>query len=279
MIDRLRPRFLRAVLVVLASAMLALVIVPAPAQEVRPPAPNSMASLGDSITRAYNTCGFFADCPPRSWSTGTDPAVESHYQRIKVINDALTGHNDSRSGAKAAELQAQAQTAVSQGVEYVTILIGANDACTSSEPEMTPVADFERQIRAAIETLDKDLPEAALFVSSIPDLKALWLAGKDHPQARRAWDAFNICQSMLANPQSTDLADEARRDRVRQRVMDYNRALEKACADHPRCRFDDNAVFAYGLTLDHLSTWDYFHPSTNGQKVLAQLTYERGFDW
>jgi hypothetical protein len=34
--------------------------------------PNSMASLGDSITRAYNTGSFpFTDAIANSWSTGT----------------------------------------------------------------------------------------------------------------------------------------------------------------------------------------------------------------
>ncbi|MBV9098945.1 MAG: hypothetical protein JO079_12905, partial [Frankiaceae bacterium] len=42
------------------------------------PLPNSMASTGDSITRAYdatsNGC-FLADCPQYSWSTGTTTAT------------------------------------------------------------------------------------------------------------------------------------------------------------------------------------------------------------
>jgi lysophospholipase L1-like esterase len=232
-----------------------------------------MASLGDSITRAYNACGFFSDCPTRSWATGTDSAVNSHYRRLREGNDALVAYNDARSGARAAELASQAEVAVSQDVDYVTILIGANDACARSEPEMTPVDGFEEQIRAALETLDEDLPDATLVVASIPDLKRLWLVGKDRPEARRAWDAFDICQSMLANPTSADPADEARRDRVRQRVIDYNAVLEEACRDHSRCRFDDD-VFSYEFTLDRLSSWDYFHPNTSGQSVLADLTYE-----
>ena len=34
--------------------------------------PNSIASTGDSITRAFNDCRFpYVDCPSASWSTGT----------------------------------------------------------------------------------------------------------------------------------------------------------------------------------------------------------------
>ncbi len=279
MINKPASSVLRAALIILASVSIMLGPLPASARSTAPPVPSSMASLGDSITRAFNACGFFADCPARSWSTGTSPMVNSHYQRIKARNDSLVAYNDSRSGAKAGELESQAQTASSQGVEYVTILVGANDACTPSESDMTPVDDFEEQIRAAMETLDDGLPDLAILISSIPDLKQLWFIGKDSPQARRAWDAFKVCQSILANPASTDPTDEVRRDRVRRRVMDYNAALKRACREHPNCKFDDNAVFSYELTLDHLSTWDYFHPNSLGQKILADLTYANGFDW
>ena len=49
--------------------------------------PSSMASTGDSITRAFNDCSFpFVDCPAASWSTGTSSAVNSHYRRILAAN-------------------------------------------------------------------------------------------------------------------------------------------------------------------------------------------------
>ena len=52
-----------------------------------------------------------------------------------------------------AELERQASITVAQRVEYVTILMGANDACASSEAAMTPVADFRAQFERAMATL------------------------------------------------------------------------------------------------------------------------------
>lgn len=272
-------RLLRVALVALVLGAIALGLSPLRPADATRPIPDSMASLGDSITRAFNACGAFVDCPPRSWSTGIDPAVNSHYLRIKSKQASLTAYNDAQSGAKMDSLEGQAQAAVSQGVEYVTILVGANDACTSSESTMTAVSTFKSQFRAAMKTLHDDLPNAAILVASIPDVKRLWLVGKDNPNARAAWDAFDICQSMLANPTSTDPADEARRDRVRQRVIDYNTVLERTCRQYTNCKFDGNAVFSSQFTLSHVSAWDYFHPSTTGQAVLADITYRNGFGW
>jgi hypothetical protein len=110
-------------------------------------------------------------------------------------------------------------------------------------------------------------------VSSIPDVKRLWEVGRNSSSARAAWSAFSICQSMLADPRSTDPSDADRRDRVRQRVSDFNAVLARVCAEQARCRYDGGAVFAYPFALSHLSTWDYFHPNTSGQRLLAEITY------
>lgn len=245
---------------------------PAAATTLAPP--GSMAGLGDSITRGFNACGWFVDCTARSWSTGSSTSVDSHRNRIRTENPDLVAYNDARSGAKIADLAGQARTAASQGVDYVTILMGANDACTSSESSMTSVADFESGFRAAMQELATGIPQASVFVASIPDLKRLWSVGKDSSSARTAWSTFGICRSMLAAPRSTAPEDEARRDRVRQRVVDFNGVLARVCAEYATCRYDGDAVFSYPFTLGQLSTWDYFHPNTSGQRALAETTYQ-----
>jgi lysophospholipase L1-like esterase len=271
-----------ALVAALVAVLLALTTAaPAVAARKAPPGqtsyPSSMASLGDSITRGFNAAGWFADWPDRSWSTGSHSAVNSHYSRLLAHNKKLKAYNNARSGAKMGELPTQASSTVSQGAEYVTILMGANDACTSTEAQMTPVADFTAQFRTAMDTLAAQSSQPKVLVASIPDLYRLYLVGKDSSSARSAWSAYNICQSMLANPLSTDQADEDRRARVRQRVIEFNSALAEVCGTYAFCKFDGDAVFGYPFTLDQLSTWDYFHPNTTGQAVLAEVTYQVGF--
>ena len=103
--------------------------------------PTRMASLGDSITRGFNACGFYFDCTSRSWSTGSYSSVNSHYRRLAAVR-SLSAYNDAKTGAKIGALPGQATTAVSQGVQYATVLLGANDACTSSPSTMTSVDTF-----------------------------------------------------------------------------------------------------------------------------------------
>lgn len=241
-----------------------------------------MASMGDSITRGFNACGWYVDCPSRSFSTGTTTSVNSHYNRILAKNPAISGRNfnDARSGAKVADMFGQAGTAVSQGVGYVTILIGANDACTSSEASMTSVTAFRASIDSALARLKAGLPNAKVAVLSVPNVWQLWNVGRTSSSARSTWSLFGICQSLLANPTSTNQADVDRRARVRQRVVDFNTQLAAACAAYgANCDFDDNAIFNFAFSLSQVSTWDYFHPNASGQTVLASVSYAAGFGW
>lgn len=240
--------------------------------------PTSIAALGDSITRAHAACEAVGDCPEASWSTGTMGDLRSHYQRLATDGRRISGgHNLAVSGATVADLDGQARRAVEARVEYVTVLIGANDACAASEDAMTPAGAFETDFRRAMTTLTEGLPRARILVVSVPDLARLWRVGKAEPVVRTTWERLAICQSMLADPLSTAGEAEARRGRVRERVVEYNRIMAKACGEHPTCRWDGDAVFDYEFSLDMVSPRDYWHPSLLGQHTLADLSWAAGY--
>src|SRR4030095_10940985 len=131
-------RIARIGILVLAVVLAGLVAQPAWAA---PPLPSSMAAIGDSITRAYDVCCSYGDHPGQSWSTGGVwyDGISSHYERIKRRHSAIPGpvYNDAFTGAKMAAAQAQASAAAAQHADYVTVLLGANDLCTSSPSTMT----------------------------------------------------------------------------------------------------------------------------------------------
>ncbi len=240
--------------------------------------PDSIASLGDSITRATNPSLFlFGDQPQYSWSTGDESTVQSHYLRFLAGNASISGKNFNYavSGAQMADLNGQAvnANATPAGVEYVTILMGANDVCTGSEGSMTAVATFRSQFQTAMNTLATGSPNARIFVASIPDIFNLWDILHTNPTAVLTWGAFSICQSMLVNATSTDPPNVERRDRVRQRNIDFNTQLAEVCALYSQCRFDGNGVFNETFVPGDLSTLDYFHPSIQGQTKLAAGTW------
>lgn len=274
-----------AVFVLLAALVLACegtgTAAPEPTGTGNKKLPASMGALGDSITAGYGTCFTLVACGRNSWSTGSSTAVDSHYLRIREDNPAIRGdaENYAVPGAEAGDLPRQVDRAIADKVEYVTLLIGANDACADGVSGMTATRTFRRQIDTALARLKKGLPKARLLVVSIPDLYRLWQLGHDNERAVRAWSR-GVCQSLLARPTSTAAADDRRRRQVDDRVDAYNTELEAACEKYGRrCRWDGGAAHRVRFSLDLVNEIDYFHPDVQGQHELAKVTWPGRFTW
>ncbi|MFF5451705.1 SGNH/GDSL hydrolase family protein [Streptomyces sp. NPDC012950] len=257
---------------------------PAPGRSTPTPAPTptsswnaspaSLAAVGDSITRAFDACSLLSDCPEASWATGTDAAVNSLALRLLGPEKAAgRSWNLARTGARMAELPEQMTAAAARKPELVTVMMGANDACRPTPALMTPVADFRASFTAALARLRAAAPKAQVYVASVPDLKHLWSTGR-LGGAAGVWD-LGICGAMLADATNLGPEAERRRTTVAARVDAYNGVLAEVCAKDERCRYDGGAVHRFRFDGAQLSSWDWFHPSRDGQARLAELAYRR----
>lgn len=238
-------------------------------------APDSVAAVGDSITRGFDACSVLADCPEASWATGDDPEVHSLAARLLGEAEAPSrSWNYAVTGSRMADLPGQLASAAEHRPGLVTVMVGSNDACRPSASSMTPVAAFRSGFEKALAGLRAASPASQVYVSSVPDLQRLWEQGKDDPMVRQIWK-LGICQSMLAEPTSTAAAATARREQVRARVVEYNEVLREVCAKDELCRYDGGAVFQYPFAADQLSHWDWFHPGKDGQARLAELAHRQ----
>lgn len=235
--------------------------------------PASIAAVGDSITRGFDACSVFADCPEVSWATGTDDGVNSLAVRLLGAAKAPShSWNHAVSGARMAQLPEQMALASKERPDLVTVMIGANDACRDSVRLMTPVADFRASFEASMRQLRGAAPKSQVYVSSVPDLKRLWSTGRGNALGKQIWK-LGICRSMLGDADDMGTAAVARRDAVQERVVAYNEVLRDVCAKDLRCRYDGGAVFEYRFTGKQLSRWDWFHPGRDGQARLAEIAY------
>lgn len=246
-----------------------------PPPSPRPGLPVSMAALGDSVTTGFGSCLSLTTCTRNSWSTGDGLRVDSHYRRLRDMHPAIRdkARNHAAGGARVAALTGQATAAVKSPVEYVTVLIGANDVCRRRVEEMTPVRTFRAEVDQALGVLRAADPRPRVLVASVPDLYRLWEIGHTNERAVRAWSR-GICPALLANATSTAEADVARRSAVRERIDAYNAQLAAACRRYgSRCRYDGGAVHRVRFTLDLVNPLDYFHPNVAGQNKLADVTW------
>ncbi len=289
---------------------------PTPAQTG---APNSIAVLGDSISAGTGAQGNIfnagSEQPENSWATGTAGGLNSLYQRLVAVNSAASGnnYNQSSNGKKMSDAAGQASS-LPTSTQYVVIQMGGNDLCRPSEGEMTPVSTYRSQFVNTLNALAARVPDAHIFVASVPDIYNLWyLRGSSFSSsgsagiARLFWDNGLIdiipCKSLLENPTSNSAGDDARRNRVRQRTIDLNNVLAEECAKVLRCRFDDFATFNFSsnrvwdgpgqppnsaplkpsnewVFVDgDISTIDHFHPSLAGHRKLAAEAVKASYDW
>jgi hypothetical protein len=151
----------------------------------------------------------------------------------------------------------------------VTVLLGANDLCTSSPATMTSTDTFEAQFSQAMAILKQQLPQARIFVSSIPDIYQLWKVLHTNRVARTVWATAGICPSMLGATRT-----ETERQQVVAREAAFNQILAEGCRQYgANCRWDGGATDNYKFAASQVSVLDFFHPDLDGQAALAGVTW------
>ena len=234
--------------------------------------PPSLAALGDSITRAFNSGRVpFRDSPSYSWATGTQVSSPARRLRLRLA------HNDAKDGARMRDLPGQASRAATQQADHVLILMGANDICHGGVRAMTPVARYRSDFEAGMRILTTRLPDARIHVLSVPDLYRLWQIESGRFLARTAWRFLHPCEALLARPQSSAPEDMSRRSLVRNRLTSFNRVLGEVCAEYVQCSYDNGAAFRTRFDRGDVSSRDFFHPSRDGQERLAEVAWTTGF--
>ncbi len=235
---------------------------PAAATDPPPPTPgrtgppSSIAVLGDSISTATGTGTLGAETSNNSWSTGTNAAVNSTYQRLLAINPAIAGNRSTMAsnGRRMVHMAEQA-AAMPTTTQYVEVALGGNDLCRPSVAEMTSVADYRAQFVAGLEAIAARAPEALISVYTVPDIFNLWYIRyapasynglqSDQASQARTYVTLSIipCLALLQNPASVSEADMNRRFEVRARNMAFNQVLIEECSKVLRCRHDGGATF------------------------------------
>jgi lysophospholipase L1-like esterase len=263
---------------------------PTPASERTAP-PTSVAVLGDSISAGTGADGGGQgglpgeERPRNSWATGDWPGLDSVYQRVAALpGNTAQSFNLSENGRRSQHILGQVQGSPVD-IDYILVQIGGNDLCRPTVAEMTPTAEYRANIDAALDWISVNRPDALVQMNAVPDIYRLWELRRTNFFARLFWGLGLIpCQSLLANAGSTSSGDMARRAQVRQRGLEYNQQLREACDEHVRCRYDDDATWLFSndpatFVNSDISNQDHFHPSYQGQRKLAGVSWEAGFDF
>jgi len=257
-------------------------------KQLKPQDIRVVAAVGDSISTGCNSLSTtwfgLKDYQGLSWSIGEDSGVNTLPNLLKQYTTSLvggakgtgdgnTGFNFAKNGAVVQDVPAQvdnliaamkSNTAVNYEEDWkvITVLIGGNNLCEVCKDEKAnDAAVYEQYLK---ESLDKLSTVPRAFVNLVPGLEYTQIAKYKGP----------LCALML--PFVCDCitsTDSSKQDAVRKANTAYNEVISRLAATYGR---DDFAVVVQPSLVksvipdkSYISTADCFHPSGDGQRMLA----------
>jgi lysophospholipase L1-like esterase len=231
--------------------------------------PESIASIGDSITAGTCTDPTCAERPGNSWSTGTNPAVDSHLLRLRaILRNKVTVHAFSfatNAHVTMHDFPGQAMEAAQKRAQYVTVEIGENDLCGA-----TPAAAFRSSLDRGLTALSGSGRPTKILLLSIENMAAHWKALRSDPAATKALKAGAVLDCGLGYYTATP----AVLAKVQARAVMLNRILADVCSKHTLCLYDGGTYFHLRLKASYFSAADYQHLSLAGQNALAAAEWK-----
>lgn len=235
------------------------------------PYPDSMAALGDSLTLAVTTPNGVAD----SWTTGTTPAVKSHYLRILAANPRIKGkaYNLAEGGASFHEDKAQAQKAIARHVEYITVW-GGEDWCGADD-----LSGLTKDLRGLLAVLAGGKPQPRVLFVSLRNPATMFREIRAHRSAAlRNFPTgvpITLCSLGVGAKPAQD-SKPAAVAKAAASVARVNATIAHECARFSWCRFDGNAVYRMPLQFADLAS-DYDHMTQAGERHVAEVTWRATF--
>lgn len=252
-----------------------------------------MASLGDSITSAVNVALPFERSfdlrlihkqfnlhpvvhDKYSWATGdaTDRTIASHLSRLRGQGRGnVVGINVSKLATESSDLARQAKLVLDNYVpHYVTILSGANDLCEAVNAPEKLAERYERNITSVVETFKKKRYGVKILLVGVPNLERIYEVGRNSDYCQALWRTWGFCKTVLGKN-----ADSESRQRVFRAWSDMNYKLKQIADRYPNNVKYTSAVAEAKFEDKHVSKIDCFHPSYEGQRAMAEVTWDDGW--
>lgn len=204
-----------------------------------------------------------------SWATGTNPAVDSIYQRILAKNPAIRGHNFNldQAGATVDMLLQQARNAVQLKPKPQLVLIQTIDNDMACPATASDYSSYRSKLLGVLHVLEHGLPQAKIFIASQLGMPTTeWQSYS--PAERRQIGGTGPCDYL--NLEGKVVASKlARLVRI---IRGYEAQVKAACARVPRCAFD-GPLYARQVHRSKYHSEDLNHLSVAGHAWAARVAW------
>ena len=222
--------------------------------------PDSVAAIGHSAMTGEGTEPGQPEVKANSWATGTNPQVNSIYQRILRAHPRIEGHavNLGRGGADVRSLAEQAQRLILERPQPQLVLIATLDADISCPADKSDFDTYEQDLGAVLHDLSVKMPASRFFITtqiSTPSHDAeVFSQGERASVGGTGPCAFLDTQGRIV-PEELEQLEGA--------IAGYKSAATAACAQTARCNTDQSGRGWRIRRADYSD--DLNHLNLNGQ--------------
>ena len=238
------------------------------------PLPDSMVVIGHSGATGYNSdpADPDRDATENSWATGTNPDVDSVYQRLLAVNPAIRDHNVNlaQDGSNVDALITQAQAAVQLDPKPDLVLVQSVDndmRCDGRDDEFLPI--YGDKLHQTLQIIRDGDPDAKVFIISQPgSVESYTNAVKDNPVAVHNQSSGSPCDVFDAAGNILPTGEAY----IESVVQSFFAMIASECASTPNCRFDQTHDHALEIAPADV-TPDSNHYTVAGQHKVAAAVW------
>jgi hypothetical protein len=236
--------------------------------------PDSIAVIGHTTALGIgsNPADPTATVPANSWATGTNPAVNSLYQRILALHPGIKDHyvnlSDVNATIDGAPTQAFGAATREPPPDLIVMqLLDYDVPCPADEGFIT---SYGSALVGALENLHEKAPNTRVFVVSQFGSPTTQIQALTLDQRRQLGDAAADFSCVIVDrngqviPKNLRLFEDA--------MHSYERALESACAQYELCAYDKGAFGDIVEEPEDLAA-DFNHLSVHGQAKAAAVAW------
>jgi lysophospholipase L1-like esterase len=253
---------------------------PTPTPTSSQPAPStpkldSVVVLGHSGTTGYDSDPSTPDSDARanSWATGSNPQVDSIYQRLLATHPALKGHavSEGVDGASVDQIPDQVEAMLQRRPlpDVVIIQVIDNDIqCDGTDPANEKT--FATKLSRVLDTInEKDRYAQIFLIDQATSVQTYADVARHLPAAMSGNSGSGPCAFFTAAGNEIP-AGIARLQKI---VDDYYAQITRVCAAHPRCFTDHAHLQQMPLSNEDLAS-DSNHLSVKGLALMAQYAWD-----
>jgi len=214
------------------------------------------------------------DAKTNSWATGTNPEINSIYQRLTAVHPETAEHvsNMAQGGALAIDLAFQASVALQEvpAPELVIIQTFDNDIrCDGTDPDNLKV--FAHSIENALKVIVDASPNSHILMVSQPGRPVESVAMLENiPEAIPSFTGSGMCD--LFDPDGK--INQEHIANLTAIIESYEVEQARVCALYPKCSTDNGAFTTYvDEKITDLVPDDWEHINVEGQARLAEIIW------